>query len=1154
MAAANTVSKVANGYASKKGSGKYGLVTNNGKGFSKAEMEKISAKKMKANWNKIISAGSAAVPAANAAPTAGSAAPAASSAPQAANSAAPAAAGAAKPKKSKKTKKPKKPKTFMEKIQGAFSGTAKKWGGHIKGVEEVFGALGVTEKLKSFGDSTVIAAADLESSKIGFDFVMSKLKSQTGGVKGKGKKGPANAKDLEKSFADYWTALRDNAQTTAFSADQVLEGGMSAIKLTKGDTGKAMQLVKLAEDMAAFNPGKSISEAMEAIEEAQSGKFSKIEEFGFEFKKGNWNKFLKDAGDWFEGGGKKLNTSANGMWEIINEGIKGSLQNAGVAALEQVKPIMQRLVNWLNSGGFKKLENIAAKTVDVFVKCFLWMMDVIGPVFGWLEKALDWVGANFETLKPIMNGLIAAFAAFAVISTVVSIISGIGAAIGLLTNPVFWIVAAIGLLTAAWTGNWFGIQDKTKAAVTWIVSSYQSLAQEIKWFVDDTKQFFTDLGGWITQIWNGIVTVTTTLARQLWQEISAAFQYVWSIVTTVMARIFTFHRLIWDGIIQIVTATGSFIANTVKSAFNTVSGIVNAAFDTIVGIGRAGMEMLRGIFKGVWQGAAGDHMGAIKTIKDAVMGMVGKVGALLSGFASKAMSYALSFVIGYVSGLAGLFQSVRDAVMPVWNFITATWDELSAFVVTTAGQIRDRVKAAWGEFETFMKDIAKVIDDGFQTAMSAAGRAIQAGIDYIENKLNALDKFFSDILSKIRNFFIATFISVSIQVIAAFNSMSVWIERKLIAIQGVTTNLLSGINEFISLIWGIIVGTFFWGVRIIYDVMNVFLKQAQKVWNVYKNMVSGIFATVSKIVQTAIAFAVSSFHSFVNYMQKLGPAIVGYVTGVFRTVFTAASNAIYTAIGYIQTGLSAIWSYISSAMSAISSFFVSTWNTVQGAAISAFTSMYAWVASTLIAISGVVTSVLTGISSYISLAWNMISGTFTTGVNMIYNVMTGFVSQAMSYGTQFMNGLIQGFQSMWGPLVQQVQQIWNSIKNIFGSMSATVNVNAQPVNGSHRTGLNRVPFNGYIAELHQGEMVLTSEQANQYRSGQLSGEQRASMLQPYGRAGASNNINQSKSVEIANLVGEMHIHDEADENRFIDKLKRMLEEDLLTEGEGVYVG
>ncbi|MUT65317.1 hypothetical protein [Paenibacillus sp. NEAU-GSW1] len=951
MAAANTAANVAKGYAVKKSSDKYALVTNGGKGFSKKGIGKQSMKGMFGKLDK----------------------------------------SSMKVKKAGAAESKKEP-SFMEKLKGNMKGIQEKVGGvgekiagNIKGIQEIFGGAG--EALKSFGSSTVVAAADLETSKIGFDFAMSKLQGQGGGGKGKGKKGPASAQDLEKKFADYWTALRDNAQNTAFSADQVLEGGMSAVKLTKGDTGKAMQLVKLAEDMAGFNPGKSVAEAMEAIEAANSKDYKKLEAFGFEFKKGSWDKFLKDAGTWFQGGGEKLNKSANGMWEIVTEGLKGSLQNAGVAALEQVKPIMQRLVTWLTSGGFKKLENIAAKTVDVFVKCFLWMMDVIGPVFGWLEKALDWVGANFETLKPILNGLIAAFAAFAVISTVMSIISGIGAAIGLLTNPIFWIVAAIGLLTAAWTGNWFGIQDKTKAAVAWIVASYQSLAQEIEWFIADTKQFFTDLAGWMKEVWSGIAAVTTELAGRIWQGVSAAFQYVWSIVTGYMTRVFTFYKLIWDGMAAIVTGIGSFIANTVQSAFDTISGIVSAAFDTIVGIGKAGMEMLRGIFKGVWQGAAGDHKGALITIKNAIMGAVGKIGALLDGFASTAFNYARNFIIGYAGGLIGLFQTVRDAVMPVWNYITATWDEISTFVVTTGKRIQDWARTAWGEFAAYMQGVGRAISDGFMNAMTAVGQAIQTGL------------------------------------------------------------------------------------------------------------------------------------------------------------------------GYIWTGLGAIWTYVEGILSAIGTFFVTTFNQVSTAVGTALSDMYKWGADTLNAIGGVFTTAFTGINEFIALIWGIIAGTFFWGARIVYDVLNGIAQYAMTFATQFMDGLIQGFQSMYGTLMQTVQQIWDSIRNIFGSASATVNMNVQPINGSHKTGLNSVPFNGYIAELHQGEMVLTSEQASRYRNGQLSGEQRSSMLQPYGGAGGTSGpVDQSKSVAIANLIGEMHVHDEADENRFIDKLKRMLEEDLLTEGEGVYAG
>ncbi|NIK67100.1 hypothetical protein [Paenibacillus sp. BK720] len=955
---------------------------------------------------------------------------------------------------------------------------------HLKSMQEVFG--GVGEQLKSFGTATVGAAADLETDRIGFDFVVSKLKPP-GGKGGKGK-GPASAAALQKSFADYWTALRDNAQTTAFSADDVLKGGTQAIKLTKGDTGKAMQLVKLAENMAGFNPGKTVAEAMEAIEAANGKDYKKLEEFGFEFKKGSWNKFLTDAGKWFDGGSKKLNESANGMWEIVTEGLKGSLQNAGVAALDQVKPIMQRLVTWLTNGGFKKLENIAAKTVDVLVKSFLWLADVLGPVFGWLEKALDWVSANFDSLRPVLNGLVAAFAAFTVISTVASIISGIGVFIGLLSNPIFWVVAAIGLLTAAWTGNWGGIQDKTKAAIAWIVSAYNGFVQSMKQFIADTKQLFSDLGAWmnqlwsnavtgvqqfanrlvtgtiarwnqlvstvtqlgaqlqawLTQTWSKIVSVTTQLLTQAWQAVSTAFQSVWATVSGVMMRIFQFYSLVWNGMVKIVAGAGSFIINTVRSAFQSVSGIITAAFDTIVGIGQAAMDMLRGIFKGVWQGAAGDHQGAVQTIRNAVMGAIGKIGSLLTGFAAKSIHYAKAFVYGYVSGLGQLYQTVKGAIMPVWQIVTQVWGAISSFVVSA-------VQTAWSAIQRAWDSISAFVGNAFNTAIDAIRRGFWSAVGFAKTAVQTIRQW------------------------------------------------------------------------------------------------------LSNAIDAAIAFAIQSFHSFVGFMKAAGPAIVEFIKRTFEAVIDASVKAFFTVVETLESAMRSLWSVITNTMTAIKAFFIETWGIVSAAVVNAFTTMYNWAASTLAALWGVISPVLTGIGEFTALMWGIVVGAFAWGVRIVYDLMTGFVQQAMSFGTQFMESLIQGFQSMWGTLVQTVQQIWDSVKSIFGSATATVNMAVTPINGSHLNGLNRVPFNGYIAELHQGEMVLTSEQANQYRGGQLSAEQQSAMLQPYGPSGGGS-VNNSKSVEIANLVGEIHVHDEADEDRFIEKLKRMLEEDLLTEGEGVYAG
>ena len=44
-----------------------------------------------------------------------------------------------------------------------------------------------------------------------------------------------------------------------------------------------------------------------------------------------------------------------------------------------------------------------------------------------------------------------------------------------------------------------------------------------------------------------------------------------------------------------------------------------------------------------------------------------------------------------------------------------------------------------------------------------------------------------------------------------------------------------------------------------------------------------------------------------------------------------------------------------------------------------------------------------------------------------------------------------------------------------------------PINGSHADGLDYVPFDGYVAELHQGEAVLTSGEASFLRSAMAAG-------------------------------------------------------------------
>lgn len=72
----------------------------------------------------------------------------------------------------------------------------------------------------------------------------------------------------EKASNAYIKKLRKNANATPFETGEVLSAGTRAVQIAGGDTKKGMKLVGLAEDMAALNPGKTISDAMEALADA----------------------------------------------------------------------------------------------------------------------------------------------------------------------------------------------------------------------------------------------------------------------------------------------------------------------------------------------------------------------------------------------------------------------------------------------------------------------------------------------------------------------------------------------------------------------------------------------------------------------------------------------------------------------------------------------------------------------------------------------------------------------------------------------------------------------------------------------------------------------------------------------------------------------
>jgi phage-related protein len=103
----------------------------------------------------------------------------------------------------------------------------------------------------------------------------------------------------------------------------------------------------------------------------------------------------------------------------------------------------------------------------------------------------------------------------------------------------------------------------------------------------------------------------------------------------------------------------------------------------------------------------------------------------------------------------------------------------------------------------------------------------------------------------------------------------------------------------------------------------------------------------------------------------------------------------------------------------------------------------------------------------------------------IVQKVKNFIPNLLQAGKDLMNGLWDGLKSVWESISSWFSGVLDKVKsfisNLFGAKSEAESVSSS-ISGSHANGLDYVPYNGYIAQLHQGERVLTKTEAQDYNN------------------------------------------------------------------------
>lgn len=218
---------------------------------------------------------------------------------------------------------------------------------------------------------------------------------------------------------------------------------------------------------------------------------------------------------------------------------------------------------------------------------------------------------------------------------------------------------------------------------------------------------------------------------------------------------------------------------------------------------------------------------------------------------------------------------------------------------------------------------------------------------------------------------------------------------------------------------------------------------------VFENLETVVISLTAAMVAYKTASAISGI------IDKLRKATEGQTLA--QTLLNAVMNANpFVLITTLVVGLVAA--------------IVTLWNTNEGfrnAVISAWES-----------IKSAADTIFTAIANFFT---ETIPNAFQSMIDWISNGISSFVD----IGSEIVDSIMSGISSAWDGLVSWFNGIWDSL---FGNRSVDVNVNktTSGVDGSHAGGLSYVPFDGYIAELHKGERVLTASEAKSYKNGEKS--------------------------------------------------------------------
>lgn len=279
-------------------------------------------------------------------------------------------------------------------------------------------------------------------------------------------------------------------------------------------------------------------------------------------------------------------------------------------------------------------------TMDQLQRSFQAAVAEIGVHFmPMITSFADFIIANMPTIQNVIQ------TAFDIIGSVISFV-------------VDWIQTLM-----SWMGQWKSDNEealkniwenfKEKLTLVWefVKEAFETIKKVVSVIMEDVTKFLRDKLDVILKFWkdNG---------ESISKAVENVFKFIWEIIKFIMPTVTTIIKVAWDLIKQIFDSAIGIIMGLVQVLAGILTGDFTKIKDGLLKIWKSLWNLIKGVVEGAWDLLSGVFGGLWTSIS-----------SWFTGLKDDALQWGKNMIQGFIDGIFGMIDKVKNAVTSVMNVV-----------------------------------------------------------------------------------------------------------------------------------------------------------------------------------------------------------------------------------------------------------------------------------------------------------------------------------------------------------------------------------------------------------------------------------------------------------------------------------------------------